>query len=100
MTTRGYTAKELRDMAKSYEACASDHHFDETIAAALRQAAEDCERLDWLATQFVDVRVPGVYGSRLAFSGVPKIDIEGLDEAPFDIRSAIDTARTQEKVRD
>lgn len=64
------------------------------------QAAEDCERLDWLAMQFVDVRVPGVYGSRLAFSGVPKIDIEGLDEAPFDIRYAIDAARIQEKARD
>jgi hypothetical protein len=92
MTTKRYTAKQMR-----VEASFAEFRGDGRITAQmLRQAAEDCNRLDWLAMQFVDVRVPGVYGSRLAFSGVPKIDIEGLDEAPFDIRSAIDIARTQE----
>jgi hypothetical protein len=54
MTTKRYTAVELRDMAKSYEACASDHHFDERISAALRQAAKDCvdaERYRFLQTR-------------------------------------------------
>lgn len=85
-----HTPTELREMAEVHARIG--HMTGCDTASMLRQAADDAERLDWLAMRFVDVREPLVYGSRLSFSGRPKIDHEGLDEAPFDIRGAIDKA--------
>lgn len=84
MTAKRYTVVELRDMAKSYDACASDHYFDETISAALRQAAEDCEDAERYRFAKEDTK---------AFENYFGCEYHEID-------AVIDTARTQEKARD
>lgn len=108
MTTKRYTADELRDMAKSYDACAPDYHFDEKIAAALRQAADDADDADrwrWLVAENNKSPLHAKYviawfddkhdGYMCTTSGV---SCNGVD--PLAIVHKIDTARTQEKDRD
>jgi hypothetical protein len=48
----------------------------------------DKKRLNWLSKQFVAVRTPLVYGSRILFSAMP-VESDG-DETPSDLRQQID----------
>ena len=101
MTTKRYTAKELRDMSES---------FDETsrIYCALRQAADDADDADrwrWLVAENNKSPLHAKYviawfddkhdGYMCTTSGV---SCNGVD--PLAIVHKIDTARTQEKARD
>jgi hypothetical protein len=67
----------------------------QTQLAAVKAREEllraDAERMDWLGSQFVTVRIPLRYGSRECFMGSPEDD-DG-ERIPWNIRAAIDAAR-------
>ena len=62
------------------------------LRAEVERYKADTERLDWLCKQYVTVRIPMRYGSRMCFLGSPE-DGDG-ETFPWDIRAAIDTARS------
>jgi hypothetical protein len=85
MTTKRYTAKQLRDMAKKLHYSGTDEFSDEA-SFMLNQAAEDCEDAErWRV--FINAGWP------VCFLGPVYENLEALN-------AAVDTARTQEKARD
>ncbi len=83
-----YPPHKLRKMADDYDLGAADYGFDIRISNALRQAANDCERLDWIASNFrtcsMDMGRQHRYG--------PSAEIGNLRGPTF--IEAVDTART------
>ena len=63
-------------------------------AAGVAAGGKDAERLDWLSRQFVTVRIPMRYGSKVCITGMPTDD-DG-ESKPWDIRAAIDAALRRE----
>jgi len=83
-----YQPNQLRQMANDYDQGAADYGFDIRTSNALRQAADDCERLDWIARNFrtcsMDMGGQHRYG--------PSAEIGNLRGPTF--IEAVDTART------
>ncbi|WP_322068963.1 hypothetical protein [Paraburkholderia bannensis] len=72
------------------ELCANQAQREKPGHVAPR-ATNDRERMDWLSSQVVNVRVPLPYGSRDLFWASPTDDDAG--HTPSDIRARIDAAR-------
>lgn len=65
----------------------------DTLRADFDAAKLDSDRLNWLETKAVNVRLPLVHGSRNLFWSSP-VESEGEDDYPSELRIQIDAAKT------
>jgi hypothetical protein len=81
---------DVRKFARLIESEAASLHAGD----AAGQAHPDTVRLDWLERQIVEVRVRMRYGSQRVIYEIPEWDEEQDEQAPSDLRAAIDAARS------
>lgn len=72
-------------------------HPTAPVAAQKADDARDAERLNWLETKVVNVRIPLLHGSHDLFWASPQCDDVSEPYGPSDIRAKIDAARVQER---